>query len=105
MDITVFYTTPAIYYVKSTAYGSWGPEVQIETPSAAGLVAVLWQYANNPSYATYGIDYLFTSGQNIGNNYWDNLSAAPPILQNGMMVYLKKFFDSFFLGKARELQR
>ena len=68
-----------IKYSKSTNYGAWSATTQIET--GGYFVKARWQYANNPDYATYGMDYIF------GNDpaYWNELTvAAPPVDTNKM---------------------
>lgn len=73
-DIYVFYEEDASDDIVYNKYdGSWLGETSLQTSVAYNSVKARWSFLNNPSYDTYGIDYLFDDGTNI---LWDNLSIA-----------------------------
>jgi hypothetical protein len=80
----VFYSTPAIYYTKSINYAAWAAQTLFESPASWASISVRWQYANNPSDLTYGIDYLFIAGYGTNNLYWNNLSLGALLVHPGM---------------------
>ena len=46
------------------------------------LPRVRWSYLNNPSYTTYGIDYVFVNSAD-GNIYWNKITLTSPINTKG----------------------
>jgi len=64
-------STGKIYYSTSTAYAAWAVAIEIEA-GAMYFVRARWQYTDNPSYSTYGMDYI------CGNDplYWNKLTIA-----------------------------
>lgn len=59
---------PSLVYYKSAAYGAWSGPTTLDTTAGMVHLSVRWQYANNPAYSTYGIDYIFDDGTKVYYN-------------------------------------
>jgi hypothetical protein len=73
--------TSDVRKAKSPGYGSWSLE-DLQTGNFQAALA-RWQYSNNPSYTTYGYDYLFTDGVSV---WFGNVITQPTGTINGTLA-------------------
>ena len=81
-----------INYISKTTVASWGTPTTLET-GTYNSVSVRWSYLNNPSYTTYGMDYVFVDE-----------TASPDVLFNILSfgsVLTKDLSDTVNLSEAR----
>jgi hypothetical protein len=70
------YASPAyLEYNTSTTYGTWGTPAALTSAATVAFPRARWQYANNPSYATAGMDVIYVSTSH--QLWYTNLGWTP----------------------------
>ena len=67
-DVYVFYEDDQDDIVYDKYTGSWSGEKILEMHAALQDTKPRWSRLNNPSYSTYGIDYLYSDGTDVWYN-------------------------------------
>lgn len=97
-SIYVFYEDDqddVVYDVYDSSGASWSGETLLEEHGALQDVKVRWNYLNNVSYATYGIDYVYSDGMDVFYNRVVLGSTSTPGAQDAIGTTTSAVADNF----------